>query len=340
MRSDSEVNYAANPYGLPPERGVKRSLSKPLVLTVAGVTLLASAGLAAFTFLRSGGVGGPPPMIEADAAPTKSRAPDRGGAEDAAAPDRLVYERLSGATRPSVERLLPPPEQPMPRPIVATDPPPPPEPPKPAQTAAAPPVNMLATPTHAPPPAAAPPGKPGQPQAAAPQAKPGQPNQAAPHQPNPPGKPGQTTQQQASPPQQPGQQVGKPGQAPPPQQHAAAPPPQQHAAAPLPPGAPPSTLKPPGQTQPPVAVSSGGAGGWRIQLASVRSEAEASAEWKRLQARFPGVLGGLSLQVSKADLGDKGVFYRVHGGGVDEVRARSACDQLKSQNVGCVVVKP
>jgi hypothetical protein len=330
MRSDSEVNYAANPYGLPPERGVKRSMSKPLVLTVAGVTLLAGAGLAAFTLLRSGGVGGPPPMIEADAAPTKSRAPDRGGAEDAAAPDRLVYERLSGATRPSVERLLPPPEQPMPRPIVAADPPPP-EPPKPAQAAAAPPVNMLATPTHAPPPAAAPPGKPGQPQAAAPQAKPGQPNQAAPHQPNqPPGKPGQAPPQQP-PPQQPGQPVGKPGQ--PPQQ----PPPQQHAA--LPSGAPPSTLKPPGPPPPP-SVSSGGGSGWRIQLASVRSEAEASAEWKRLQARFPAVLGGLSLQVSKADLGDKGVFYRVHGGGVDEVRARSACDQLKSQNVGCVVVKP
>jgi hypothetical protein len=327
MRSDSEVNYAANPYGLPPERRIKRSLSKPLVLTVAGVTLLAGGGLAAFTLLRSGGVGGPPPMIEADAAPTKSRAPDRGGAEDAAAPDRLVYERLSGATRPSVERLLPPPEQPMPRPIVAADPPPPPEPPKPAQTAAAPPVNMLATPTHAPPPAAAPPGKPGQPQAVAPPGKPGQPNQAAPHQPNQPGKPGQ---QQPQPPQQPGQQVGKPGQAPPPQQHAAAPSP----------GAPPSTLKPPGQNPPPSSVSSGGGSGWRIQLASVRSEAEASAEWKRLQARFPAVLGGLSLQVSKADLGDKGVFYRVHGGGVDEVRARSACDQLKSQNVGCVVVKP
>jgi hypothetical protein len=335
MRSDSEVNYAANPYGLPPERRIKRSLSKPLVLTVAGVTLLAGGGLAAFTLLRSGGVGGPPPMIEADAAPTKSRAPDRGGAEDAAAPDRLVYERLSGATRPSVERLLPPPEQPMPRPIVAADPPPPPpsEPPKPAQTAAVPPVNMLATPTHAPPPAAAPPGKPGQPQAAAPQAKPGQPNQAAPHQPNqPPGKPGQQ-QAVAAPP--PGQN-GKPGQQ---QVAAAAQPPQQHAAAP-PPGAPPSTLKPPGQTPPPSSVSSGGGSGWRIQLASVRSEAEATSEWKRLQARFPAVLGGLSLQVSKADLGDKGVFYRVHGGGVDEVRARSACDQLKSQNVGCVVVKP
>lgn len=325
MRSDSEVNYAANPYGLPPERRVRRSLSKPLVLTVAGVTLLAGAGLAAFTFLRAGGGGGPPPMIEADATPTKSRAPDRGGAEDAAAPDRLVYERLSGATRPSVERLLPPPEQPMPRPIVAADPPPPPpEPPKPAQTAAVPPVNMLATPTPPPP------GKPGQQQSAAAQAnnKPGQPNQAAPHQPNqPPGKPGQ--QPAAAPPPN---QNGKPGQQP-------APSPQQHAA--LPPGAPPSTLKPPGQNSPPPApVSSGGAGGWRIQLASVRSEAEASAEWKRLQARFPGVLGGLSLQVSKADLGDKGVFYRVHGGGVDEVRARSACDQLKSQNVGCVVVKP
>ena len=46
------------------------------------------------------------------------------------------------------------------------------------------------------------------------------------------------------------------------------------------------------------------------------------------------------MQVAKADLGEKGVFYRIQGVGLDEERARSVCSQLKAQNVGCVVVRP
>lgn len=396
MRSEGDVNYAANPYGMPPDRPQRRrALPKSLLLTVAGVTVFAGGVLIALSM--SGGKigGGPPPMIEADATPTKSRPPET-GQEDASPPDRLVYERLSGATRPSVERLLPPPEQPLPRPIVAAEPERPPPAPPPA-AAVPPPANMLAPPGAPPPQNAAsnaagqnPPGqKPGQPPAAA-AAKPGQqPPPAAngaqnPNSQNGAAKPGQ--QPAAAPP--PAAKPGQPPAAPPqnaataapqhqpqnaqhagnqktsPQQGAApagtsptgaAPgqkPGQQVAASPIGApqmGAPPSTLKAPGQqtasvSPPPAhsaAASSGGGGsGWRVQLASVRTETEAAAEWRRLQSRYPGVLGGMNMQVAKVDLGDKGVFYRVQGGGVDEGRARNACEQLRSQNVGCVVVKP
>ena len=84
----------------------------------------------------------------------------------------------------------------------------------------------------------------------------------------------------------------------------------------------------------------GGSGSWRIQLASVRSEGEAAAEWRRIAGRHPDALGGLSMQVARVDLGDKGVFYRVQGTGADEARAKSVCAQLRAQNVGCVVVRP
>lgn len=303
MRSgDGDVNYAANPYGMPPERRRKRALPLSLLLTVGGVTLFAGGVVAVLSFSGGGvGVGGPPPVLEADGTPMKSRPPDT-GADEAAPPDRLVYERLAGATRPSVERLLPPPEQPLPRPIVAPDPPPPPpEPLRPMVAAlppsAQPPANMLAPPSS-------PPNQPAQPA----------------HSPMP-----QTQSHSQT-------------------QTAAAKPP---AAPPAAMGAAPQTLKLPGQggtSSPPAAASppktSGGGGGWRIQLASVRSEAEAAAEWKRLSSRYAGALGGVGMQIVKADLGDKGVFYRVQGGGLDEIGARSVCEQLKSQNVGCVVVKP
>ncbi|WP_284198652.1 SPOR domain-containing protein, partial [Azospirillum oryzae] len=88
------------------------------------------------------------------------------------------------------------------------------------------------------------------------------------------------------------------------------------------------------------APAAGGSGGWRVQLASVRSEGEAAAEWRRLAGRHPDALGGLSMQVAKVDLGEKGIFYRVQGAGADEARAKSACTQLRAQNVGCVVVRP
>lgn len=279
---DSDVNYAANPYGMPPERRRKRALPLSLLLTVGGVTLFAGGVVAVLSFSGGGvGVGGPPPVIEADGAPIKSRPADA-GTDEGPPPDRLVYERLAGQTRPSVERLLPPPEQPLPRPIVAPDPPPP--PPEPVRPVVAPlppsvqpPANMLAPPS-------APPSQHAQPaQSPAPAAQ---------------------------------------------AQTAAAKPP-----APLP-SAPPS---PPAAQQTPKPS---GGGSWRVQLASVRSEAEAAAEWKRLSSRYASALNGVGMQIVKADLGEKGVFYRVQGGGLDEIGARSVCEQLKSQNVGCVVVKP
>jgi hypothetical protein len=35
--------------------------------------------------------------------------------------------------------------------------------------------------------------------------------------------------------------------------------------------------------------------------------------WKDTQTKYPALLGGLSLVIEKADLGQKGTFYRVRG---------------------------
>lgn len=104
----------------------------------------------------------------------------------------------------------------------------------------------------------------------------------------------------------------------------------------------------PAQVAPPPAVAAApavqpaapsAAGSVRLQIAAVDSEAKAASEWSRLQKRFPAELGPLGVRYVRADLGAKGVFFRIQAGPVDEGRARDVCAVLKAQNVGCIPVK-
>jgi cell division septation protein DedD len=85
---------------------------------------------------------------------------------------------------------------------------------------------------------------------------------------------------------------------------------------------------------------SGPAGGWRVQIASVKSEDIAKSTWARLQAAHGDVLGNLRMQPTKVDLGDKGVWYRVQAGPLDEKQAQSVCGTLKTRKTDCVIVPP
>ena len=75
---------------------------------------------------------------------------------------------------------------------------------------------------------------------------------------------------------------------------------------------------------------SGPTGGWRIQIASVKSEDIAKSTWARLQAAHGDVLANLRMQPAEVDLGDKGVWYRVQAGPLDEKQAQSVCGTLKT----------
>src|SRR5262249_12562801 len=85
---------------------------------------------------------------------------------------------------------------------------------------------------------------------------------------------------------------------------------------------------------------SGPAGGWRVQIASVKNEDIAKSPWARRQAAHGDVLGSLRMQPTKVDLGDKGVWYRVQAGPLDEKQAQSVCSTLKSRKSDCVIVPP
>lgn len=75
-----------------------------------------------------------------------------------------------------------------------------------------------------------------------------------------------------------------------------------------------------------------------VQVASQRSEADAQASFRALQGKYPGVLGGKHVVIRRADLGDKGVYYRAMVGpfgSTDE--ATQVCSSLKAAGGSCVV---
>jgi len=85
---------------------------------------------------------------------------------------------------------------------------------------------------------------------------------------------------------------------------------------------------------------SGPTGGWRIQIASVKSEDVAKSTWAKVQTANGDVLTSLRMQPIRVDLGDKGVWYRVQAGPLDEKQAQSVCGTLKSRKSDCVIVPP
>src|SRR5205823_13783640 len=110
--------------------------------------------------------------------------------------------------------------------------------------------------------------------------------------------------------------------------------PQQQAAATPGPKAPakPAAKEPPAAT-PAKSVPSGPV---RIQLGALRSPEAAKDEWARLKREHPDSLGKLTAVAVRADLGDKGVWYRVQTQVFDDAAAADRlCADLKKQKIGC-----
>lgn len=300
------------------------------------VLVLAAGGAGAWHFygdriqqLLTGGEGGIP-LIKSAATSVKVR-PDNPGGLEVPDRDKLVYDRIQGtAEGRGPERLLPPPEKPLPRPAPAKATPPPADkaatvaqpqalPIKPvAKVPTAEDVASAERPAPPPPPPAPPTASKSSPLVfASPRrtAKPA-PAQAktpepAPVEPAPKPKPEKLAVPEAkpSPPEPPATAAATP-----------APPPPTPAAAPRPAPASPAFL---------------------VQLAAARTQQGAETEWEKLRSRNQDLLGNLRLTVTKADLGPRGIYYRLRAGPIaDESAARALCSQLTKRQVGCLVIKP
>jgi SPOR domain len=88
----------------------------------------------------------------------------------------------------------------------------------------------------------------------------------------------------------------------------------------------------------PAANGNGNGGGYVVQVSSQKSEADAQASYKALQNKFPAVLGSRSPLIKRADLGEKGVYYRATVGPFgSRDEATQFCGNLKTAGGQCVV---
>jgi len=98
---------------------------------------------------------------------------------------------------------------------------------------------------------------------------------------------------------------------------------------------------PPGKAPQAPSKPAGARGaGPRLQLGSLRSEEEARQEWERIKRKNADLLGSLSANSIRADLGDKGIYYRLQTAPVaDQAAAERICAELKQRSIGCIIAR-
>lgn len=276
----------------PPSGSVRRLL--PILLAV--ITLGGFAAVVWYAYntgVREGSEFAAP-TLKPDG-PSKV-APTSPGGQRIADQDKLVYGKIDKSTEErKVERLLPPPENPLPAPI-ARKPKVPPLPAAKLEVPKAPPTSGLP---------AAPPKAP-----AAVIQKP---------------KVEATPEKEAPAVAKVAPSAGTPAVAPPKITKLPAPP-KVAAKPPVPKVAVPKTD---------ISKS------YRIQIGSLRTAAAANAAWEKRLKQHGAILGKLSPLVKRADLGTRGVYYRVQAGPLkDRAAATKACEALKKKKVSCLVIRP
>lgn len=91
-----------------------------------------------------------------------------------------------------------------------------------------------------------------------------------------------------------------------------------------------------------AAASAGNAakGNVYIQLGSFHDIEGAKKDWLRLKTKYPELLGNLEMKTERADLGAKGVYFRLQAGKLDGARAKEVCAALKVEKAGgCILVR-
>ncbi len=163
---------------------------------------------------------------------------------------------------------------------------------------------------------------------------------AQPAPPNPAASEGSPTAGAAPPPPMPPAHPGGRAEMQPPPMEAPGAPPAPPASATrksVPPPPPPPAAMPAGVAQ--IAPAAGGR--YRVQLAALRTEDQANQVIARNKRANADILAGLTLSVARADLGAKGIYYRVQAGPLgDAAMAKALCGRLKARKQGCLIVAP
>jgi hypothetical protein len=90
---------------------------------------------------------------------------------------------------------------------------------------------------------------------------------------------------------------------------------------------------------PSSAPSAPASGPYAVQVTSQRSEADAQASYRSLQQQFPSVLGNRQPLIRRADLGERGTYYRAQIPFSSQSAANEFCSSLKAAGGQCVVAR-
>jgi SPOR domain len=89
-----------------------------------------------------------------------------------------------------------------------------------------------------------------------------------------------------------------------------------------------------------VQTAPSAGGGYLVQVSSQKNEADAQASYRALQNKFPAALGSRPPVIRRADLGDKGIYYRTMVGPFGSTEeAAQFCGNLKSAGGQCLIQK-
>ena len=93
------------------------------------------------------------------------------------------------------------------------------------------------------------------------------------------------------------------------------------------------------ETSPVAAPRVVGDGPFLVQLAALQSEAGVDGAWARVSSRAPDLFARARLDVERADLGPRGIYYRVRAGYfTDRPNAVSFCERVRAIGQDCIVV--
>ncbi len=335
-------------------QGTRKLSIKGRSMFMVGSALLgavALGGALAFAYKQSGGAmnGSEPPLVQADNRPVKE-APDQPNGQDLPHKNKLIYDRLESADKPETDHLVPRQEDvavpAMPASVdtagLSGQAPSAPQVTEAVDTGTVPPGTVATVddpeggPRHVKTMVVRPDGSVVPPAVAGVAAAPAQ----AP-------APQQVASGEAP--------MAAPAAQPPVQAHMAAAPPGPAAAAAsepqqvasIPPQAPAkpkpvkATAAPAAAEDPaPKAAAPKSPSQFVVQVASKQNQTEALATFADMQQKYPTLLASYRPIVQKADLGTKGVWYRLRIGPInDKAVASKLCSQLKSQGLNdCLVM--
>ena len=330
--------------GLAPPAAIAAKTGRKLNFTRRSAFMLGSAllgaialgGALAFAYKQSGGGlgSGEPPLVQADNSPVKEAPADPGG-KDFPHKNKLIYDRLQNGDQPENERLVPRQEQ------LAV----------PALPSA---TETAALSADGPPQVASAPleetGEDGGPRRVKTMVVRPDGSVMAPAMPPAGAETTASTTAPAAPAagvqvasaDNPGIAVAPPAAQPTPAPQAAAAP----AAAPVPAAAPEPAPAPASVQQAavapepkPAAAAPAKPSKYVVQVGSKKNQTDALATFADMQQKYPTLLSSYRPMVQKADLGSKGVWYRLRIGPIDDkTEASKICGQLKSQGTDCLVM--